>query len=208
MNNVWFVLELISKVVSLSVLILGVLCFVFKRLVSEKMSVYFKTKFAKEIADYKQNLLKEIEFYKTGLLKEIELYKLNVENKKYITTKIIDKRLEAYERIIALMNKVVVDIYALCNAEDNPQVQAFLKAHLPKKMDALRGAIQDYSFYIRKELDFEITRFNNEMAYFDLQDKEKASKLLDEFGVLREKLKADMLITEDFSSLDEKIKEK
>jgi hypothetical protein len=160
------------------------------------------------LEDYKHKLIKELEFYRTSLLKDVELYKLNVENKKYITTKIIDRRLEAYEKITELMNKVLIDVHVYSESADEPQVQSFVKERLRENMDSLNESIQKYSFYIKLDVNIKITTLNRDVYTTDWNNSTDVAKLLKQFGDLRELLKRDMLVTEDFSSLDKKIAEK
>lgn len=196
---------LVPNIILLGLLFVVLFC---RQWIMGKVDSYFKLRLSKELEDYRQELIKELEFYRTSLLKDVELYKLNVENKKYITTKIIDRRLEAYEKITELMNKVVIDVTVYSESADNPQVRLFVEKRLRENMDLLNESIQKYSFYIKLDVDTKITALNRDVHITDWNNRTDVEKLLKQFGDLRELLKRDMLITEDFSSLDKKIAEK
>jgi len=199
------IFNIVTNIILLGLLLVGFFC---RQWIMGKIDSYFKLRLSTELEDYKHKLIKELEFYRTSLLKDVELYKLNVENKKYITTKIIDRRLEAYEKITELMNKVIVDVHVYSESANNPEVRSIVEGRLRKNIDSLNESIQKYSFYIRLDVDTKITALNRDVSITDWNNRPDVAKLLKQFGDLRELLKRDMLVTEDFSSLDKKIKEK
>jgi len=92
-------LDLISNIVSLTLLGASALGFAFKGWISEWITSRFSKAVSKELDCYKHELNKELEAYKNSLIRDLEHYKANVDIQRAIALKMADTRLEALRKL-------------------------------------------------------------------------------------------------------------
>jgi hypothetical protein len=87
--------ELLNTAVTLTVAVSGILGFIFRGWILEKIKSSFTKAVSKELESYKHDLSLQLEAYKTSLIRELEQHKANIDLQRAIALKMAEARLDA-----------------------------------------------------------------------------------------------------------------
>lgn len=201
--NIDSFLNLISNIISALLVILGILVFVAKKWISEKITIYFQKKLLNDIENYKHNLIKELEYYKSGLIKDVELYKLDLDNRKKITDRIMDKRFEAYELIaksyISLINDISGHIATNKPSDNKDEIE--YKYRMLNQLKEIDGKIDKFSLYLSLKIIEKIIELKSNLLDLisadKMYDKKEFEQSMFIYAELSTILRNDLLIEEN-----------
>jgi len=112
-------LEVLSRIVSLVLAILALSGFMFRRWISAWIEDRFKRRIETALLKLKHEYTLEVEQKKAELTKEVEKYRREVDDHVRRSSRIYDKKFEAYELFDSEYGRVIAELYALqsMNAE-------------------------------------------------------------------------------------------
>jgi hypothetical protein len=143
------IFRVFSDILAILVLLSGAFAIFYKNYIKEWIKAKFKSELQKENEDYKQKFLREIETYRALLLKEFEEYKLNIDLKRNLAIQYSNKKLEVYEKIVALIHPIIVDIISYSKLHN--EIREPFPEFKINKLDEIRKvfrSLHPYQFYI------------------------------------------------------------
>ncbi|OFX38109.1 MAG: hypothetical protein A2X08_08855 [Bacteroidetes bacterium GWA2_32_17] len=143
------ILNLVSKTLSIIVILLGIGAFAFKKYISEFIKTKFSIQFEKENTKYKQQFLKELEAYKSALVRELENHKLEIDIKRSQVLIYVQKKIEAYELLTAFYSPILEKIYtySILDEKYKKDYHEFMK-EIFKELEKCKEVSNKYSLYL------------------------------------------------------------
>jgi hypothetical protein len=111
------VFELLNTAVIVVVAGSGILGFIFRRWITEKIRSSFTRAISKELEDYKHDLSVQLEAYKTSLIRELEQHKASIDLQRAIALKMAEARLDALRGLTAQFDEWSSSAFICARAE-------------------------------------------------------------------------------------------
>ena len=143
------ILDIVTKVVSIVVVIIGLAAFVLKKYISQFIKTKFSIQLEKENTKYKQTFLKELESYKSSLIRELENHKLEIDIKRSQALIYMQKKIEAYELIAAHYSPIIQKILAFSMTDEEYRKDYFeFMNEVFSDLSVCDGVSNKYDLYI------------------------------------------------------------
>lgn len=155
-------LDLISNIVSLTLLVAGALAFMFKGWISEWIKSRFAKAVSKELDTYKHELNKELEAHKTALIRELEHYKANIDIQRAIALKMAEARLDALRKLLVAFDANGIGTHAYLRSSVEQKANTW--EDVTRANMALKEALTEAQIFLPLELTNKIASLHTDQV--------------------------------------------
>lgn len=190
------VIQFIDHLVSFTLLIGGIIAFLFRTWISEAIKHRFAHAVNREVESHKHSLSRELEAYKISLMRDLEQFRADIDIRRTIALQTASAKLNALRELFAAFNTYTNAALAYPTLASNVRMPKGLQ-DLNEKTLEYRTAFRNAEVFLAPELQLEMVGLASDVSKLANQYTKKEDVLSGDSGEIKALLKRNNAVSEN-----------